>query len=219
MTETFQTPPALSPDYSYSADGDSPWSAKGRFGRLSYLAWTMVLGFIALGVVIVLALFGAIIGLHGIGSYVAIGLLLLIPFIYFMIVFQIRRLHDLNRTGWWAALPFADGFIGPILNLIFHSTSLSVALTGLSFVINLGFTFYLMLAKGTDGANDHGHQRSTPQWEKVLGWLNIGCLILGVVVIFALGIPAYHHYQQKVAAMQQFSSIAESEPMTPQPAP
>lgn len=212
MTETFNTPPSLP-----NLESDSPWSYKGRFGRLSYLAWTLVLGLIAIGVIFVITLVGGLLGLfsHSMGSLFAIILLPLIPFLYFMIVFQIRRLHDLNRTGWWTVLPFANSIITQILNAIFHNISVSIALTGLGFIINFGFTLYLMIAKGTEEVNNYGYQRPTPQWEKVLGWINIGCMILGIVALLSFGIPAYHHYQQKAMAMQQSSSINDqSEPMT-----
>ncbi|SFQ82443.1 DUF805 domain-containing protein [Hymenobacter arizonensis] len=49
----------------------------------------------------------------------------------FSLKINIRRLHDLNRTGRWAALQFVP-------------------------VLGLAFFFYLLLAKGTAGANAYG---------------------------------------------------------------
>lgn len=57
----------------------------------------------------------------------ALGLLTLIPSWALMM----RRLHDLNRPGWWVV-----GSLVPLLN----------------FVLGL----YLLFAKGTDGANQYG---------------------------------------------------------------
>ena len=57
----------------------------------------------------------------------ALGLLPLIPSWALMM----RRLHDLNRPGWWVV-----GSLVPLLN----------------FVLGL----YLLFAKGTDGANQYG---------------------------------------------------------------
>lgn len=204
MTEAFSTPPAFTQITPESSD--SPWSYKGRFGRLSYLAWTMILGFIVLGTVIALVIGGVMLHAnfaHGIGGFVAIGLLLLIPFLYFMIVFQIRRLHDLNRTGWWVTLPLADSIINQVLTMLFHNVNISLAITGIAFIINVAFTLYLMIAKGTDGANDYGDQRSMPDWEKILGWINVVLMIVGVVALTLFAIPAYHHYQQEVAVTHQ----------------
>ena len=67
-----------------------------------------------------------------------------------------RRLHDINKSGWLMLL-----LIIPLVNLI--------------------FMIYLLLARGTDGANRFGHVRPTPGWEKILGYIGIGFMILALV--------------------------------------
>ena len=86
-------------------------SANGRFGRLAYLGWSMLLGLVA-GFIIVLLLMlmpslfspttdpstSVSIGM------VVIGLAFYIALVYFNFVFTIRRLHDRNHTGWMSLL-------------------------------------------------------------------------------------------------------------------
>jgi uncharacterized membrane protein YhaH (DUF805 family) len=79
----------------------------------------------------------------------------LISFVIY-VIFGIRRLHDINKSGWLMLL-----LIIPLVNLI--------------------FMIYLLLARGTDGANRFGPVRPTPGWEKILGYIGIGFMILALV--------------------------------------
>jgi uncharacterized membrane protein YhaH (DUF805 family) len=217
MTETFQTPPPLTPNYAtLSTTEDKIWSSKGRFGRLSYLAWNMVIGLIVVIIVAMLGVVGAIIGItppHGIGALTTIGLLLIIPLVYFVVVFQIRRLHDINRTGWWLTLPFIDNIIVSTISKFSHDANVNILLSGIVVIINIIFMFYLMIAKGTDGINNYGDQRTTPQWEKTLGWIYI---IFIPLILIGGTLIAYNGYKQRVAAIQQ--SHVNYEPSIAEPA-
>ena len=68
-------------------------------------------------------------------------------------VISIRRLHDMNRSGWLILL-----FLLPIVNIL------------------LGL--YLLLGSGTAGVNNYGLPRETPVWEKILAWLMIIITVL-----------------------------------------
>jgi len=217
MTEVFNAPPPLP---SITTNSTNPWSPHGRFGRLSYLAWNMVAGFIIVIIFAMLGLIGALLGFspsHGIGALTAIGLLLIIPIIYFIVIFQIRRLHDINRTGWWLTLPFIDNVITSTISKLSHDTNLNILLSGIVFIINIIFMFYLMIAKGTSGINNYGDQRVTPQWEKVLGWIYI--ILTPVIVISGtlLAIKAYNTYEHRVV-MEKPILGADGKPIFAQPA-
>lgn len=165
---------------------DHPLSPKGRFGRLSYAAWTFLSSIVAVILIFVLA-FGAVLVTGGSleqgQDYPALAIVLFIilyiVFVYFSFVFTIRRLHDRNQTGWLSLLA-----IVPFANFI--------------------FIIYLLCAKGTAGENKFGVERETSGWEKVLGWIYI--VIIPLAVIFALvgsAVPAYQEYVQRSQLIQQ----------------
>ncbi len=161
-------------------------SASGRFGRLAYLGWSMLLGLVA-GFIIVLLLMlmpslfspttdpstSVSIGL------VVMGLAFYIALVYFNFVFTIRRLHDRNHTGWMSLL-----MLIPFFNLL--------------------FVIYLCCAKGDAAANNYGAPHLTKTWEKVLGWIYITLFPIAMLgIVAAIGIPAYQSYLQKVQQAQQ----------------
>ena len=151
------SPPAL-------PASDHPLSMKGRFGRLSFIAWSAFLyfiflfGSIALGLSIDIVNISThsldpnwLISLQGLAS---IGVLVMVlAYVYFALVVTVRRLHDMNRSGWLILL-----FLLPVVNIL------------------LGL--YLLLGSGTAGINNYGLPRETPVWEKILAWLMIIITVL-----------------------------------------
>ncbi len=183
MPETSQTP-LLPFDYPLpSKDSNKPWSHKGRFGRLSYLAWVLIVVIVfKAAFLIVGTLFGhfnatAIIEQGAVAGRFfpsVISVTLYIAQFYIFIIFCIRRLHDVNRSGWWLLLALIPMTLMPI-------------------IIGFLFFLYLLFARGTDGVNHFGSQRQTPQWEKVVGWINIVLIpVMFVIDIFMMiAVPPY----------------------------
>lgn len=177
MTETFNTPPSFP-----NLESDSLWSYKGRFGRLSFLAWSLV-ALIALVITAELffpLLYGEALR-HNIAipeykreiSAVAISIFYF-AFSYFSAVFGIKRLHDINLSAWWIILqqPFTfDQLLKRLGINIFHDV-----LNNLSEVSMLFFLF-LMFAKGTNRLNRFGVQRITLFQEKIIG------VVYGIFII------------------------------------
>ncbi|MDU6099286.1 MAG: DUF805 domain-containing protein [Acinetobacter sp.] len=167
-----------SPFENQSLQQDSPFKASGRFGRLSYAAWTFLFSLvIGIAVVIIAFTFGftssqELTGLSTAGMIVIA--ILYIVCLYVSFVFTIRRLHDRNNTGWLSLL-----MLIPAVNLI--------------------FMIYLFAAKGTEGNNDYGPQRPTPSWERVLGWIYIILIPLALVfaVVATIMSPTYEGYVEK----------------------
>jgi uncharacterized membrane protein YhaH (DUF805 family) len=174
MDNPYKTPssdPQLPP--SNEVDTSSPLSPKGRFGRLSFIAWYMlvtVLSYIAMGLLggttllmetepeKLVLFFSSIGGL----SY----LLLTIITSVLLVIFVIRRLHDVNTTGWLAVL-----LIVPLVNLL--------------------LLLYLLLKRGDEGGNRFAAVRPTPGWEKVLGYIGTALLLSGVIgIMMAILLPA-----------------------------
>ena len=157
---------------------DSPFKASGRFGRLSYAAWTFLFSLvIGIAVVIIAFTFGftssqELTGLSTAGMIVIA--ILYIVCLYVSFVFTIRRLHDRNNTGWLSLL-----MLIPAVNLI--------------------FMIYLFAAKGTEGNNDYGPKRPTLGWERVLGWIYIILIPLALVfaVVATIMSPTYEGYVEK----------------------
>lgn len=159
---------------------DSPLSASGRFGRLSYLGWSFLSTLVFFIVAIVVAVLMAGTNPESISALsipaMGIFLVLYIAFIYFTFVFTIRRLHDKNQSGWLSLIMLVP-------------------------LINFFFLVYLCCAKGDEGTNNYGAPRVTRGWEKVLAWIYIITIPL-MGVLAAISIPAYQSYIER-AQLQQ----------------
>ena len=143
---------------------DNPLSPQGRFGRLSSIGWYAFVHLITFFATIALSLtvgvfnlntlsmnhqlVNTLTGIAGLG-FVVIFLL----YLYFLMVITVRRLHDMNRSGWFILL-----FMLTLLNIL------------------LGL--YLLFGSGTAGINSYGLPRETSVWEKILAWLMIILMLL-----------------------------------------
>lgn len=143
---------------------DNPLSPQGRFGRLSSIGWYgfvhLITFFATLALSLTMGIFhlntlsvdnqfvNTLTGLTGLGFGV-----ILVLYLYFLMVISIRRLHDMNRSGWLILL-----FLIPLLNIFMG--------------------LYLLLGSGSKGVNNYGLPRATPVWEKILAWLMIIITVL-----------------------------------------
>jgi len=146
-------------------DESGPFSPSGRFGRLSYIAWGLVLGFVGW---IAMMVVGGGVAVMGPDNIAAMGpMVILVQLVLFVptILFAIRRLHDFDASGWWSLL-----FIVPVVNFV--------------------FILVLLLKGGTAGTNRFAPPRITRGWEKVLGYIGIGFFVLGVIgIVVAVMLP------------------------------
>ncbi|MCK5896639.1 MAG: DUF805 domain-containing protein [Cocleimonas sp.] len=172
MPNPYSTPESnLHPDIDNGKnDTTSPLSATGRFSRYSFLAWNFLLNFILMIIVaVIVVITGAAANLMSMedpnaamtfytsGPGLIILFLLLISFI-FSIIFFIRRLHDIEMSGWFALLAMIP-------------------------LVNLFFGIFVLVKKGTEGENRFGPSRATLTWEKVLGIIAIILIVLYVVLL------------------------------------
>jgi uncharacterized membrane protein YhaH (DUF805 family) len=157
---------------------DSPFKAIGRFGRLSYAAWTLLFSLVIVIAILVVAFTFGLTNSEDLSGLSAAGMIVLgivyIACIYVSFIFTIRRLHDRNNTGWLSLL-----MLIPAVNFI--------------------FMIYLFAAKGTEGTNDYGPQRPTLGWERVLGWIYIVLIPLAFVfaIVATIMAPTYEGYVEK----------------------
>lgn len=168
---------------------DSPLSANGRFGRLSYLGWNMLLGLITVLIVTIIALIAPSILPTNPSEKLSIATIVFFVIIYafmiyFSFIFTIRRLHDRDHSGWLSLVIFIP-------------------------IINFFFILYLIFAPGTQGSNNFGAPRITKTWEKFLGWMYV--LIFPLGILAAISIPAYQDYVKRAQQMQLEQNINHSE--------
>lgn len=154
MTDLFSYKPTLM---------DKPLNPNGRFCRLAFSAWSFLnLIIYTISVMLILLIFTQFYDTHfaiffRFLSYLLI-IILQINFIYQSFIFSIRRLHDLNLSGWFSLL-----LLIPILNFLFF--------------------FYLLYRKGDEGMNKYGFSRNIFGWEKLLGQ---GYMIIAPLIIFSV---------------------------------
>lgn len=179
---------AIGYDTPQPAYHDEPfYGFRGRIGRLRYLAYTIVMSLILYGLVSVV---GGVAGL----TFLALGLaesrasenfwwtvlvVLMIAFaivgVYVTLAPIIRRLHDMNRTGWWSLL-------------------------GLVPYVNGIFVLFLIFVPGTDGVNDYGVPARPPTTRvKIVASLIPAIMIIGILAAIAL--PVYQNYVSQYQAM------------------
>lgn len=94
-------------------------SFDGRMNRQPYILVPIVLNFISALIIMVVGEVGTMVSIVN-AVFLLIGL-----------SFHVRRLHDLDKSGMWAALLFI-----PLVNFV--------------------FCLYLIFCKGTDGPNTYG---------------------------------------------------------------
>ncbi|BBF77324.1 DUF805 domain-containing protein [Acinetobacter ursingii] len=159
---------------------DSPLRPEGRFGRLSFAAWSL-LGSLFFLIACSTIGFGLIQMSEKQSSYsnqtilfmiCSIGTLTAI-FVYYHFIFMIRRLHDCNQSGWLSLL-----YMVPLINIV--------------------FMVYLLCAKGNTRLNDFGPTRYTCKWERFFGWIYIILVPLSLMIglLSILLIPTYQTYLQ-----------------------
>ena len=162
----YEAPSAKVFDVSAEAEGydeTGPFTPSGRFGRLSYFAWSTIFNTVI--TIATFAIAGGIGAMQGAGNSAAeiflgggsIGMIVMqVALLAVFILFTIRRLHDMNASGWWSVIT-----VVPLVN----------------FIAILVFLF----KPGSVGANNYGPPRITRGWEKVLSYIVIGIFILGIL--------------------------------------
>ena len=147
---------------------DQPLSVSGRFGRLSAIAWYGFIHLMTLFASIALSLALGLLNLqqwsmthlslNTLSSMTGLGFsVIFLLYLYFLWVITIRRLHDMNRSGWYSLF-----FLLPILNVL--------------------LSLYLLFGSGSTGSNRYGAARVTAIWEKILAWLMIILMLLSFIV-------------------------------------
>lgn len=139
------------------------FSFSQRIGRIRYLAYIGV-AYLAMVPVLLLS--------QVLGDLAVIPVLLAsLAYLVFGISLGIRRLHDLDKSGWWLLLSFIP-------------------------VINFFMAVYLVFFPGSVGSNRYGLKTKPNTWVTwVLGLILPALFLLGVLA--AVAIPAYQDYVER----------------------
>jgi uncharacterized membrane protein YhaH (DUF805 family) len=149
------------------------WSARGRIGRLRYVAWGTAAYLI---IVALIALVPMLPGSGARGAVQAMVGLLFIPMAVLWIFWAIQRAHDLDRSGWHVLLMFI-----PLLGMI--------------------WAFIWVFGRGTPHANRYGPPPPPNSLGvKILGTVMPLIFVMGIVAAIAL--PAYSNYVKRTQAEQ-----------------
>lgn len=165
------------------------FDTKGRIGRLRYFAYPIGLLLLILPALIVAGVLLA-------ANLKILGFVLLTLSYIFLIVMQItfvvRRLHDMNASGWWCLISFS---IVPFLILIGIHLLAGVILFVyfLSVIANLIFGLILLFRSGTAGENRFGAPPpANSGWVIAGAWSYLSVFFIGILA--AIAIPQYQDY-------------------------
>ena len=206
MTTPLDSAP-ISPDTlqaipsSYQAQSTHPLSPQGRFTRMSFLAWLFITGLFYTAILFI----GFGFGVYSVLTYgvdfadfsplsstfsgwiaTLLFFLSLAIYIYATICISIRRLHDLNRSGWFVLLVLIP-------------------------VIGMLFMLYLYFAKGDKTTNQYGPYRPTEQTERILGIFSIILITLYLLATLALSVTLPDVLEQQLATDHHTQTQDEEE--------
>ncbi|MFP1683897.1 DUF805 domain-containing protein [Alloalcanivorax sp. C16-1] len=178
MTEPYRSPAAPDGDAPTHA-ATEPFAFRGRLGRLRYFAY---LGLVML-VLYLLLTFASVLTAGATRSEPSavvgvVALLLMAVATFAACVYGIRRLNDLNRSGWLILL----GFV-PLVNLL--------------------LALILLFVPGTPGDNRYGPRPPANGTGVILGAVAAALVTLAMIgILAAVALPAYQDYVERAEAYQ-----------------
>jgi uncharacterized membrane protein YhaH (DUF805 family) len=182
---------------------DIVFLVRGRFSRSSFLAWCFLLYFPFFVAIILyfemmtiminesdfinvtsgFAQSYATVEQEGL-SLGLLSLVLIFSFFIVNIIFLIRRLHDINLSGWLSILILLP--IALAIGRVYYYPFIHDLPVRIGLLLTLGFLLFVMAKKGTQGINKFGVVRTTPKWEKTIGIIALLLIITYVVFLIVL---------------------------------
>lgn len=164
----YQTPVQnLEPNQAIEYSEVKAFSAKGRIGRVRFIAYSVGYGMLFNIIVAFLTVLGMkLSGTAGEAITVFGMLIVYVAFLVFIFLLSIQRVHDFNASGWISII-----LVIPLINLL------------------------LWLMPGTATANDYGNP-TPPNTTGVIIVAIIIPVIAIIGILAAIAIPAYQDYIQ-----------------------
>lgn len=187
----YSAPTADMLDYDEDFEYDTTpfYKASGRIGRVRFFAYTMMLVLCIMVVMFVVGILGAILlPILGESIGAVLGVILMVTIwasmVYVNFAPSIRRLNDLNKTGWISLLHLV-----PLVNILLW--------------------LYLSFARGDEGVNDYGAPAEPPSTLMIILAVILPItFVAGLGIIAAIALPAYNNYLER-AQLQQDAQIQQ----------
>jgi uncharacterized membrane protein YhaH (DUF805 family) len=134
-------------------------SFDGRINRKPYWLAAILLAVVGIGLAFLL---GAAMATIGTSALVFATLLIQLILLYPSVALMVKRLHDRNHPGWWAAFIMVPVVLQSVTNLLgitgdpFNMGPLDYVLTLVIVAVGIWFFVELGCRRGTAGPNDYG---------------------------------------------------------------
>lgn len=182
----YSAPTADMLDYDEDFEYDTTpfYKASGRIGRVRFFAYTMMLVLCIMVVMFVVGILGAILlPILGESIGAVLGVILMVTIwasmVYVNFAPSIRRLNDLNKTGWISLLHLV-----PLVNILLW--------------------LYLSFARGDEGVNDYGAPAEPPSTLMIILAVILPItFVAGLGIIAAIALPAYNNYLERAQSQQE----------------
>ena len=146
------------------------WGFSGRLGRLRLVTYGVLSAFVVMFAAGISA--AVLMPVNPFFAVVIYAAVILVSAVYGFSLY-IRRLHDLNQSGWWSLLMFVP-------------------------LLNLGLMIYLLFFPGTKGSNRFGPVLKANSSGVIIAFalsILLGFAYIGMVA--AVAIPAYQEYVER----------------------
>ncbi|MGL5631079.1 MAG: DUF805 domain-containing protein [Azovibrio sp.] len=186
------------------------FSPKGRLGRMRYFTFSYAL-MIVFG--ILAAIFGIFLAttIPSMGkasfSILTLVILLTITWMYLTIMLTIKRLHDMNASGWWILMPLGLLIAIVIISGIFASRNpggSTAMLTLMTFVYPLSYLVIGAILTFVPGTKDKNRFGSAPSPNsigvKIAFYIMLALAVFSIINIITSG----YKYSQAMKAGSEF---------------
>jgi len=134
-------------------------SFDGRINRKPY--WLAIIALIVVSIVVIMIL--GFIGLGMMSPGFAIAMLIVqLALLYPSTALMVKRLHDRNHPGWWAAFLLVPVILQAITNALgitgnpLNQNALDYLFMAITFIVGIWFFIELGCLRGTVGPNQYG---------------------------------------------------------------
>lgn len=176
-----------------------------RIGRVRYLAYGVGMLLLTVPTLVIAGILG------GLQLYLLGSLCLVAAYLFMLVmsfVLGVRRLHDLDRSGWWMSISAAALFFGvlDIAQLLPAPLAWLAPLAGLAALL---LFIFLLALPGTMADNRFGPAPPpNSPWTVAGAWAALGVPVLAGLIA-AIAIPAYNDFTAR-AQMVEAITLAES---------